>query len=134
MEIKDFDITSVTTADIRPKIDVVLLEDLLNEMIQLSDYGKGIKQLFFIFLVVPEENDIHENLVKFHEEDKVLEVALRLPYESIITAKQEEVRSSMALLFLSLFDLVNELLIPEVNFGQLKKKVEEVFNEKRWIK
>ena len=52
MQHKDFKISSIVDEAIGLKLNEHLFEDLLNEKLQLKDYGEDIHQLFCTFLAV----------------------------------------------------------------------------------
>jgi len=90
-----FEITSVTDKVVGLKLPIVALEDLLNESITLSNYGIGIGKIFIIFIAVPPANTIHEEHVIYTEEERHLEVAVRLDYKTVLKADSDACMSMM---------------------------------------
>lgn len=104
----DFEITYVATEAIGMKLPVVELEGLLNESIQLSDYGAGVQKIFFVFLAVPEDDDFHQPHITYTEAEQHLELAFRLPYEETLNGNEDECMLLLQSAFLSAVKLCQE--------------------------
>ncbi|MFK7904426.1 MAG: hypothetical protein AB8B69_04840 [Chitinophagales bacterium] len=110
----NFIISSVSQPSLTSKLDVVAFEALLNEQLQLSDYGTSIEQLVFTFLATSEDAPIKKNEQQIYiEVAKILEISLKLPYKQLIRVKEAEIKELMAALFLKSIALYSDLEIPD---------------------
>ena len=133
MKKTNFEITTVSWHEVEGKIDDVLLEDTLNEHLSLSDYGSGIEKIFFVFVSVQPDNNLHQNEVQYDSVNKKISLKLNLSYPHLKTANKNDVSKMMASLFLKSIDLYEELEIPEFAKGKFYNDVENLFFRKGWL-
>lgn len=72
------------------------LRELLNQRINLSDYGTGLKGIAFIFVVTQPDDEIHREYFIYRSKAKELHVQARLPYTQVDAASLPEVLQLMA--------------------------------------
>lgn len=123
---KDFEITSVATDEVGDKLDTISLEDLLNDQLKLRDYGSGVKKVFFVFLVVPANNSIHENEVFFDSENHTIEAALKLDYDLILKGSKTTAKKMMYELFCSLFEIDIVQALTDFDYKGLQDNLEHL--------
>ena len=100
MKHKEFELTSIAWHEVQDKVDVEPLEALLNGSLRLTDYGKVVKKIYFVFIAVRPENTNHQNEVRFNADTATLEVKLNLNYLHVVQGTTKEVQAMMAALFL----------------------------------
>ena len=123
MKKRGIEITSVTDKAIGLKLPVVALEDLLNEKINLKDYGVGIKKIFFVFIVVPLTNTIHEEHIIYTETEQHLEIATRLNYEEVLIADSDKCMNITKLSFLEALEACQEYNISDFDWEGFLEKI-----------
>lgn len=119
--------TCVVDGAVGMKLPVVALEDLLNEHINLSDYGTGIQKIFFIFIAVSPKNKIHKSHVIHTESEAHVEIALKLDYEKVLEAEGDELMSLLQVLFLNGINLCQQSNLADFKWDQLFADTKELF-------
>jgi len=75
------------------QLDLDGLENLLEERIQLSDYGKGLKQIMVGFVVYPNNMPMQKAGKKerfFSKRKKIVSISVELDYNKLLIANSEE--------------------------------------------
>lgn len=126
MSKNNFELTSIVWHKVQDKVDVEPLEILLNKHLSLSNYGNSIKKVYFVFIAVRPENNLHKNRVEFHSDTGTLEVALKLIYEHIVNSSFEEVQRMMFSLFKRSIDLFDKLNPSDFALERFRKDMEKL--------
>lgn len=100
MNTQDFEITSTVWHEVQDKIDVVQLEQLLNNNLRLSIYGSGIQKIYFKYIAMIPNQNLHENICEYDELSKVLRISHQLEYNQVVSGNRQQVYSSMKKLYL----------------------------------
>ncbi len=130
----NFIISSTSKPSLTSRLNVEAFEILLNEQLQLSDYGTSINQLIFTFLAVSEEEPIKKSEQQnYIELAKVLEVSLKLPYKQLVRASEAEVRELMAALFLKSIALYADLEIPDFEWQIFYIDTKTLLVKENWL-
>lgn len=133
MKKQEFILTKQTWHEATDNLDVQPIADALNSNIKLSDYGTGIKAVYFTFIVVKPDNPLHENDVRFDKKKKQLEVSLNLSYPHVLSADPSAVLKMMAMLFFVSIDLWEGIEIGGFDLSKFKDDVERLFDVKGWL-
>ena len=128
MEKKNFNIKSITWHEVTDKIDELSISKVLNENIDLTSYGSGIKNIYFKYICVKPPNTLHVNQASF--KDGELNIQLNLSYPHVEENEKKKVMKMMTTLFVISIDLYPELGIPDFNIKRYKKDVERAFEMK----
>jgi len=133
MKKEDFILTKLTWHEVSDKLDVQPIAKALNASLHLSDYGTGVKRVYFTFVAVKPSNKLHENEVNYDKKSKTLELSLNLSYEHLQSADPATTLRMMAMLFLVSIDLWEHFGIADFDRGRFKTDVEKVFEGKGWM-
>lgn len=132
-----FLLSSISRQDVTDKVafdNSPLLEDTLNQYIQLSNYGEGVKSIGFIFLAVPPNNTLHEQVVEYTRKDKKVFMQLKLPYEQVIQSDKQQVLQLMATTYLHANEhFLNQLHIPNFDSQCFQQDLRQLFESKGWL-
>ena len=130
-----FIISSASTAQFAEKMDITGIESLLNEQIQLLDYGTSIEQIIFTFIANPKEAPIKRaEQQSYIELAKVLEISLRLPYEQLVALDEVTIKESMANLFLKSIALYADLEIPDFDWQIFYIDTKTLLVKEEWLR
>lgn len=95
MKDQSFEISGVFHEQVADKLPIIELEDWLNLHFTLSSYGPGVQHLFLLFMAVPEaESNLHNDLM-YDEQEALLQISLRLPYEQVLNSSSDTARRMM---------------------------------------
>lgn len=108
IQVKDFFVTAKSLDSIAWRILPSIREmiRLLNEKLQLCDYGDEINFLMLVFVALPKENQRHNNYIRYSENDMILQY--RIPYESVSISSPRENLSFLAHHFLEALHFYRE--------------------------
>ncbi len=95
MEDTAFEISGVFHEKVADHLPIAALEDWLNQHFTLIQYGPGVQYIFVLFIVVPESGSDPQPDIMYDEEDCLLQLSLRLPYEQVLHSSSDEVRFLM---------------------------------------
>lgn len=101
MEEQAFEISGVFDEKVADKLPIAALEDWLNRHFTLIQYGPGVQYIFLLFIVVPESGSEPQPDIMYDEEECLLQLSLRLPYEQVLHSSPDEVRFMMLEAFLA---------------------------------
>ncbi|MEO0683642.1 MAG: hypothetical protein AAFY76_00995 [Cyanobacteria bacterium J06649_11] len=125
-------LTGRISQKVYPKVWPTVFEDGLRPLIDLSKYGDGIKKFYFTFIVL--ENEVLEFTGSHYDhEERVLEVAIRIPLEELLEASQEEIIRRMEQTYLEAIAQIGEIeLATPFDHTAFKADVEVAFTESNW--
>lgn len=101
MEEQAFEISGVFDEKVAEKLPIAALEDWLNRHFTLIQYGPGVQYIFVLFIVTPDSGDSPGMDVMYDEEEYLLQLSLRLPYQQVLNSTADEVRFLMLEAFLA---------------------------------
>ncbi|MFK7908562.1 MAG: hypothetical protein AB8B69_25755 [Chitinophagales bacterium] len=128
---KDFHFTAVTWKDVINKIDFEAIEECLNQELTLGDYGEAVKSMYGSFLAIQLNNPIHDEYVEYDEEERILEVAVKLDMRLLKDASKESTLQMMAKAFLDYIDQYPS--IEGFDQNRFYVDVQTAFTHKGWI-
>jgi len=122
-----FEIKSISSQEIEDKIDSASFEDLLNDNLNLSDYGTGLTKIHFTFVALQPTDQPVKNEASFDPIQKQVSLKLNLNYYQIKTADKNDVSKMMATLFLNSIGVYEQLEVHEFKKGKYANDVEGLF-------
>ncbi|MEL6721009.1 MAG: hypothetical protein AAFP82_20065, partial [Bacteroidota bacterium] len=136
IEIKDFFVTAKSMDAMSWRILPSIREmiRLLNERLQLCNYGNEIDFLMFVFVILPESNQRHENYLRYSETDMILQY--RIPQESVALAFPRENLSFLAHQFLEGLHFYQDTQLDgfkAFDLAQFTTDAAELFQLEEWI-
>ncbi|HRJ16797.1 MAG TPA: hypothetical protein PLI34_17490 [Saprospiraceae bacterium] len=96
-----FEISGVFDEKVAEKLPIAALEDWLNQHFTLIQYGPGVQYIFVLFIVTPDSGDSLARDIMYDEEECLLQLSLRLPYQQVLNSAPDEVRFFMLESFLA---------------------------------
>lgn len=118
MEEQAFEISGVFDEKVADKLPIAALEDWLNQHFTLIQYGPGVQYIFVLFIVVPESGSDPQPDIMYDEEEYLLQLSLRLPYQEVLNSSPDEVRFMMLEAFLAAM----ESAVPELEIEGFDKE------------
>jgi hypothetical protein len=119
--------------ELYPKVDPSPFLFKLYEEIDFESYGKGLDKFYFTFIVTRKENKLHQPGRYFSRKKRALEVAIRLPYDEVYQASQEETFRLLEAAFLAGIDQIGEVKLAEpFDYKAFKADVAKIFEDKDW--
>jgi len=136
IQIKDFFVTTKSLDSMSWRILPSIREmiRLLNEKLQLCNYGNEIDFLMFVFVALPKENQRHENYFRYSETDIILQYCI--PYESVSISLPRENLSFLAYHFLEALYFYQEVQLEEFkafDFAQFIMDATRLFEVEEWV-
>lgn len=147
-----FLVTSKTWYELENKLLLMHqpLRKLLNEHIDLANYGSSVENILFIFVAQKEneEEGFHEDYIQYDGERKELIIQHDINYDVIYNIPPEELKNFIALSYLQGLeklilqeDYENEetgsvektFTIENFDFPKLLKHIEHLFQENDWL-
>lgn len=101
MEEQAFELSGVFDEKVAEKLPIRALEDWLNQHFTLIQYGPGVQYIFVLFIAVPESVSEPSPDIMYDDEECLLQISLRLPYQQILNSTPDEVRFIMLESFLA---------------------------------
>lgn len=133
---RPFVVTGIVWHEVKDKIafeNINVMEDILNEHLQMSDYGSGIVAIAFIFIAQQPTNTIHEESMTYRRKKKELSIQMKLPYELVERYEQPQVLQLMAATYLDTIKDLPKLKIPDFDYQRFAKDVERLFEAQGWL-
>jgi hypothetical protein len=109
------------------------LEDLLNEKIELSQYGDAIKELRFITIAVEPSNTLHPDEHKFSTRYRRLTIWRNINFEEALAADENTFLQMVAAKMLDTIAEFPSFGIRNFDNERFQKDVEKIFAAKGWI-
>ncbi len=131
----NFIINSTISSPKEIVLDLQAFEKLLNQHLQLKDYGTSIEQLVFTFMAVSDDTPIKwEEEKKYIEIAKLLTMSLKLPFNALVNAEEILVKEMMASLFLNSIAIYADLEIPDFDWQIFYVDVKTLFVKEKWLR
>jgi hypothetical protein len=109
------------------------IEDVLNDHIDLSDYGSGIAFIRFMPFIVRPSNKIHEEAIVYSGRKKEISVKLRIDYDAAAQADEDAFRSIIAQRFLDSIAEFPKHKVKHFDWLSLQNDVRKVFEQQGWL-
>ena len=110
-----------------------LMEDVLNEHIDLPDYGPGIASIRFMPFIVLPSNKVHEEAIVYSGRKKEISVKLRIDYDAAAQADEEAFRSLVAQRFLDSIAEYPKHNVKYFDWLSFQNDVRKVFEKQGWL-
>ena len=124
-------ITARLWHELYPKADPIPFGYMLHHEIDFTKYGNGISKFYFTYIIQLPENNIHEAGMCYDSHTRELELAVRIPYEDVEAASQEETVKLMEQYLLVAIDSISEIeLQGEFAIDQFAEDVSVIFEKK----
>jgi hypothetical protein len=101
------------------KVDTRPLEKAL-EVIDLSKYGTGIKEILFIVVALAPGDTIHKDEVVYDRKKRKLTIETNLNYPLVLKGTPQEVLSMAAKLFVDWIGTYPQLKVQDFDFSEFK--------------
>ncbi len=105
----------------------------LNENIELSDYGTGIKAIRFVTVAVLPTNKIHEEGMEYKPRKKELYINAKLKYEEVEKAPPEDIPKMVAMAFVDRIEQYEDAGVKNFDTVHFKQDVESLFAGEGWL-
>lgn len=109
------------------------LHGVLNDHIKLSDYGRGVEGIAFIFVVQQPDDTFHEEKLTYNEQEKELVAQYKIDPALLTDLSEEEVLQLMAQTYLSKIEEFERLDISEFDALGFEEDVRRLFEGERWL-
>lgn len=109
------------------------MEKLINNHIQLSNYGEGLKHIRFVLIAVPPDNKLHEEGIRYSARKKQLLLYKKLDYQATLEADQPAFQRLVAQLFLKSIEDYAKRRIQDFDRQRFKEDMTALFTEQGWI-
>ena len=107
--------------------------ELLSSKLKLSQYGNGLKQIFFVPIIKKPSNTIHETKYRFFPRKKEIDAEVRMDYKAVMQASSKEFKVMLAHLFLVTLTQFKQENIQDFDIDALKTDVEDIFEAQGWM-
>lgn len=132
--LKSFAFTSSTWHEVSQKIDLIVIEDLCNKHLKLSNYGMGVQQIVFLYMAFKPDSKMQRLPVKrFIKKSKMIELSLPLNYTQLFEANKAETQWMMGKLYLKSIKIYPELGVENFETLRFYKDVKRLFEEYGWL-
>ena len=132
-----FVVTGIVWHEVQDKTafeNINMVEDVLNDHLQLSNYGPGlIGGIAFVFIAQQPDNTIHKEEMTYRRKKKELYIQMKLPYESVAQYERPQVLELMAGTYLRTIQQFGKLKIPDFDYQRFAKDVEQLFEAQGWL-
>ena len=119
--------------DIADKAPLVnRIEDLLNESIDLSDYGSGLTAIRFVPFILLPSNQVHQEEVTYSRRKKEIFIKLPVDYTLAESADEGTFRALLAQLFLASIEEYSKHRIPDFDWRRFQADVRRLFAGEGW--
>ena len=122
-----FEILSIHSEEMNEKIDAVSFGELLNDNLDLSEYGDGLAKIHFTFIGLAPTETVQKNEAKYDPIQKQVSLKLNLNYHQLKYADKNDASKLMATLFLNAIGVYEQLEVPEFKQGKFYNHVEGLF-------
>jgi len=131
-----FVISSIAWHEISEKVafdNSNAMEDVLNENLNLFDYGSGLKAIAVVFIAVQSTNTIHEEVMRYSHKKKEIYIQKKLPYELVCQYEKPQVLQLMAVSYLEILTDLKRKHIPDFDLSLFQQDVQKLFTEQNWL-
>jgi len=127
MEHTAFEVISISSEEVKDKIDAISFGELLNDNLDLNDYGTGLTKVGFTFVGKKPDDQPIQNEAEYDPIQKKISLKLNLNYYQIKSVEKNDVSKVMATLFLNSIDVYKQLEVPEFEFSKFYRDLEGLF-------
>ncbi|MDX2067220.1 MAG: hypothetical protein SFV55_02280 [Haliscomenobacter sp.] len=136
MEFGDFIFSSITWQEISDKINdqnINFIRRALNENLKLNNYGLGVKEIGYIFVVALPTSSIHGETLRYYKAKQEVFIQKKLPYDLVEAYNGPQVLSLMAATYLQSLEQLAKRKIPDFDGARLVADVKGVFEQQGWL-
>ncbi len=133
---KKFLFSSITWHEIDFKVaipNLTLMENVLNENIDLSNYGTGIQEIAYVFVALSPTNTLHGETLRYYKAKQEVFIQKKLPYELVEAYDDTQVLSLMAATYLQSMEQLAKRNIPDFDGARLVADVKCFFEQQGWL-
>ena len=124
---KYFEIKRICTDEIKEKLDYESFENLLNNNLDLSDYGTGLTNIDFTFVGLSPTDQPQKNEASYDPIQKQLSLKFNLNHYQLKMGTKNDASKMMATLFLNSTSIYEQLDVPEFKKGKFYNDLEGLF-------
>ncbi len=114
-------------------LQVKEVESLLNDALDLSNYGSSLQSIDFIPIALKPSNKVHEEERHYSLRKKKLSLHLKMDFEKVTHASPEGFLPLIAQFFLEAIDEAPRHQIKNFDWPRFKKDVTELFEAEGWL-
>ncbi len=128
-----FYVSARLTEPFYPKFDPAPFTRMLNEQLNLHDYGAGLDKFYFTFLVYRNDNGVHGPGIIVRRKTRSVEIAERIPGQEAFEATDQGTVQLMENALLRGIDrLLERRLHGPFDIERFKANIQGLFEEKDW--
>lgn len=109
------------------------IEKLLNNNLDLDDYGGGLRSIRFVPISVLPSNPIHEESIKYAPQKKELAIYLKLDFDAVKDGDEDSYLTLVAHLFLRAIDEAPQHKVKDFDWPRFRKDVAGLFEAEGWL-
>ncbi len=106
----------------------------LEDNINLNTYGAGIASIIYIPIGLPACDEFHQEKMVYKNRNKKMDIRLKLDYQKLKNATDQEFLQMVADLFLFSIDRFKRHRVKNFDIPAFKEDVQKVFRERNWIR
>ncbi len=107
------------------------LTDLLNDHIDLSNYGKGVVEFNFTAIIEPDR--FFPNKFRYLSKCKRVDIEWRMPHQKALSTPIDVFKGQIARDYLAAIDKIVERKISGFDALRFRKDVEDLFEKQGWL-
>ncbi|MEM1326743.1 MAG: hypothetical protein AAGI23_12350 [Bacteroidota bacterium] len=104
-----------------------ILRGMLNNLLDLSNYGNSVQGLAFLYIIQQPERDFHKEKIRFNREQKELYGQFLLDVSLILDTSEDERLSIMAEMYWRCLSRFERLEIEDFDLSTFQHDVKEMF-------
>lgn len=105
----------------------------LDDNINLTNYGSGITSIVYIPIGLPASDKFHPERIVYKNRHKKMDIRLKLDYQKLKNATDQEFLQMIADLFLFSIDRFKRHRVKNFDIPAFREDVKKVFRERNWI-
>lgn len=114
------------------------MRTLLNEHVNLANYGTGVEQVRFIFVAdIDSAQAFHEDYLQFNHQTKQLTIQYNLDYFEVLEQSNISLKNLLAISYLDgvkqLDKIYETVQIDEFNLLLFINDLEHLFKQHKWL-
>ncbi|MEM8527451.1 MAG: hypothetical protein AAGG68_22615 [Bacteroidota bacterium] len=104
-----------------------LIKDILNNLLDLSNYGSSVEGLAFLYIVDQPGRDFHQENIKFNKKQKELYGQFVLNAEAILDLEEQEILAVMAKMYWERTADFRKFKFEDFDLAAFRADVKEMF-------
>ncbi len=106
---------------------------VLEQGLNLPEYGQDLIRLAIIFIVLPYETALHPEQIKYYRKKKLLIVEKRMSHELVEQLEPEEIPAVMAQTFLASLKDFPTRKMSDFDLAAFEQDAQHLFEKKGWL-